>query len=442
MNLARVVHQECALSHPGIPMTTINRNGSTIIQSSVSTSVNGKTTTQSSEWTGKKWVQGDQKGKATDWVKQQLVQGGYLTADQAKTPKFDLTALNALKKFQQANGLKDDGIAGPKTFAKLNAAARQYDTFQQSSVKVGTPGSTSVADAGKLATSDVASPQKLQELASQADKLGNGDGQVTSAELQTLRDSKLKELQTAASSGDIGKAIAAGTDAGLASQVAFQQDRKNDITSALQEAIDTSTTGNSDGNVSRAEIEAYVAKQKASGDPQKAAYAAMAQDLLKDLPVQANSLAGASKVSDGGSTAIANTSKLKLDNPVSAAKMAELAKAADGNNDGRVSAAEWKTLSEAKLAELMKGDVNTAAAAGADAGTAAQAAFAQSGVDDTNRALKEAIDTSKGIGDGDGNVTAKEINAYIAKQEASGDAQKKQYADMARDLLKQVPIRG
>jgi hypothetical protein len=53
----------------------------------------------------------------------------------------------------------------------------------------------------------------------------------------------------------------------------------------------------------------------------------------------------------------------------------------------------------------------------------------------TTSALAEAINTSPGIGSGDGKLTGTQVRAYIDKQRASGDPEKAQQADYAQQIF-------
>lgn len=64
-------------------------------------------------------IEQGQTGARVKKLQQQLIQLGYLPSG-ADDGKFGPQTKKALQKFQKANGLVDDGIAGTKTFVKLN----------------------------------------------------------------------------------------------------------------------------------------------------------------------------------------------------------------------------------------------------------------------------------------------------------------------------------
>jgi peptidoglycan hydrolase-like protein with peptidoglycan-binding domain len=250
---------------------------------------------------GKDFVQQGDWGEASQYVKSQLVKSGHLQKDLATTPTFDAAASQALKAFQAENGLKVDGLAGIKTFAKLaelqaQPDAASLDRFEspsmpsvdlsggvERSMSVAEAGATPLAEVATMATSQGNPGVNMTALAEKADRcFGDGDGQVTADELELLKNAALQELAR----GDVGTAEAAGNIAGYSAQLQAEQHGIEAQRGALAEAIDTSPNiGNGDGAITESEVKAYVAKQEASGDTQKMQYAQAARALLTQMRV-------------------------------------------------------------------------------------------------------------------------------------------------------------
>jgi general secretion pathway protein A len=64
-------------------------------------------------------------GPSVEWLSKQLAQVQGRKVDPAKAAVFDLSLKRQVKRFQFSQGLTPDGVAGPRTLARLSALADQ-----------------------------------------------------------------------------------------------------------------------------------------------------------------------------------------------------------------------------------------------------------------------------------------------------------------------------